>query len=78
MYVNIGIYFPSSITFLWNTHQVFCLLSIGCYLLKLIKNNDGIKASLCIHHIFLAAVTNNNLLHERNLHHQRWDQRQHQ
>jgi hypothetical protein len=51
--------FPSSNTFLWNTIKIFCLLSIDCYyLFRLINHNHGIKGSMCVPHIFLAAVTN--------------------
>ncbi len=45
-------YFCTCITFLWNTPQTFCLLSMDCYYLsRLINNNRGIKASACVHHI---------------------------
>jgi hypothetical protein len=47
-YVNIAIYFLSSITFWWNTPPVLCLLSIDCYyLFMLINYNNGIKGSMC-------------------------------
>jgi hypothetical protein len=39
--VNIAIYFPCSISFLWNTTKIFCLLSIDCYyLFRLINHNN--------------------------------------
>jgi hypothetical protein len=39
--VRIAIYFCTSIIFLWNTPEIFCLLSIYCYyLFRLINNNS--------------------------------------
>jgi hypothetical protein len=63
MFVNIVHYFPSSINFLWETPQIFYPLGIDCsYLFRLINHNHGIKASICIRHIFLAAVRNRKLV----------------
>ncbi len=66
--VNIIIYYPSSNPFLLDTPPIFCLLSIDCsFIFKLINNNHGIiKASICVHHIFLAAVANTShlLMHQ--------------
>jgi hypothetical protein len=55
MSVNIVIYFPSDIIFMWRTPQIFFLLSIDCsYLFRLTNHNDGIKASMHSHLIIFS------------------------
>jgi hypothetical protein len=49
VYINTVIYFLSSNTFLWNTPQIICILSIDCYYLFRLINHKS---------IFLTAVTN--------------------
>jgi hypothetical protein len=57
VYLNTAIHFPSSNTFSWNTPQILWVLSFDCYcLVRLINHKTGIKASMCGHCIFLAAV----------------------
>jgi hypothetical protein len=63
---NTAIYFPSSNTFLWIIPQIYYLLCIDCYyLFMLINHKSGVKSSMRIYHIFLAAVGNNNNICQR-------------
>jgi hypothetical protein len=56
MCMNIAIYFTTSAICLRSTSKIFSLLSTDhCYLFRLINHNNGIKVSMCIHHISSAA-----------------------
>jgi hypothetical protein len=56
MCMNIAIYFTTCTIVLRSTPKIFSLLSTDrCYLFRLINHNNGIKVSMCIHHISSAA-----------------------